>query len=190
MFVACKPNVPDDIGMRIALGLLLVCACSDSSPTILNDAAPDAFDTNRCLIMGDYGALGSLTGTRAMTATATTATMTLDPGPPRDTFFVKLEPNRGVFASGVMPGTYTIGGVDAGFSTCGLCVNIVADIVSGVGPTKFYFADSGSVTLTSTTTPVAGSAQNVHLREVDISSGEFVTNGCEATIASVSFTAN
>ena len=177
--------------MRIALGVLLVaCACSDSAPTILNDAAPDAYDTNRCLITGNYGALGSLTGTRAMTATATTATMTLDPGPPRDTFFIKLEPNRGVFAGGVMPGTYTIGGADAGFSTCGLCVNIVADIVTGTGPTKFYFADSGSVTLTSTTTPVAGSAQNVHLREVDISSGQFVANGCEAKIDSVMFTTN
>jgi hypothetical protein len=177
--------------MRFALALIVLASgCSDSSPTILNDAAPDAFDTNRCLIMGNYGALGSLTGTRAMTATATTATMTLDPGPPRDTFFIKLEPNRGVFTGGVMPGTYTIGGADAGFSTCGLCVNIVADIVSGQGPTKFYFADSGSVTLTSTTTPVSGSAQNVHLREVDISTGQFVTNGCEAKIDSVMFTTN
>src|SRR3954468_1226048 len=68
-------------GMRIILGALTVTciACSDSSPpTVVVDAAPDAFDTSRCLIKGNYGALGSLTGTRAMTATATTATMTLD----------------------------------------------------------------------------------------------------------------
>jgi hypothetical protein len=38
--------------------------------------------------------------------------------------------------------------------------------------------------------PVSGSAQNVHLREVDISSGQFVTNGCESTIESVTFTTN
>lgn len=177
--------------MRIAAAVLVFAsACSESTPTIVNDAGPDAFDTNRCLVLGNYGALGSLTGTRAMTATATTATMELDPGPPRDTFFIKLEPNRGVFAGGVMPGTYTIGGADAGFATCGLCVNIVADIVSGVGPTKFYFADTGSVTLTSTTTPVSGSAQNVHLREVDISTGQFVANGCETMIESVTFTTN
>lgn len=177
--------------MRIALGLLVVAsACSDSAAPIVTDAAPDAFDNARCLITGNYGALGSLTGTRGMTATATTATMTLDPGPPRDTFFVKLEPNRGVFAGGVMPGTYTIAGADAGFSTCGLCVHIIADIVSGVGPTKFYFAESGTVTLTSTTTPVSGSAQNVQLREVDINSGQFVPNGCEGMIDSVSFSTN
>lgn len=176
--------------MRIALILILAGACSDSSAPIVVDAMPDAYDNARCLIMGNYGALGSLTGTRGTTATATTATMTLDPGPPRDTFFVKLEPNRGVFGSGVAPGTYTIAGADAGFSTCGLCVHIIADIVSGVGPTKFYFADTGSVTLTSTTTPVSGSAQNVHLREVDIASGQFVTNGCEAMIDSVTFTTN
>ena len=161
--------------MRIALGVLLVaCACSDSAPTIINDAAPDAFDTNRCLITGNYGALGSLTGTRGMTATATTATMTLDPGPPRDTFFVKLEPNRGVFASGVMPGTYTIGGVDAGFSTCGLCVNIVADIVAGTGPTKFYFAESGMVTLT--TLP---SAERTHICGTPPIGPELVTVTCQ-----------
>lgn len=180
--------------MRIALAFVLVAlaACSDSPSQSIDAPAqmPDAFDTARCLVMGNYGALGSLTGTRAMTATATTATMTLDPGPPRDTFFVKLEPNRGVFSSGVAPGTYTIAGDDAGFTTCGLCVNIVADIVSGAGPTKFYFADAGMVTLTSTTTPVTGSAQNVHFREVDISSGQFVTGGCSSTIESVSFTTN
>jgi hypothetical protein len=180
--------------MRIGIAFLVVlAACSDSPSSSNVDAptvTPDADDSARCLIKGNYGALGSLTGTRGMTATATTATMTLDAGPPRDTFFVKLEPNRGVFSGGVAPGTYTISGVDAGFSTCGLCVHIVADIVSGQGPTKFYFADTGSVTLTSTTTPVSGSAQNVHLREVDISSGQFVANGCTATIDSVTFTTN
>ena len=182
--------------MRIGLALVVVVvltACSDSPSSSTADApgsTPDAYDTVSCLIKGDYGALGSLTGTRAMTTTATTATMTLDAGPPRDTFFVKLEPNRGVFSGGVAPGTYTIAGADAGFSTCGLCVNIVADIVSGAGPTKFYFADSGTVTLTSTTTPVSGSAQNVHFREVDITSGQFVTNGCTASIESVTFTTN
>lgn len=178
--------------MRIAIAVIaLTSACSSDPPQMaVADASPDAFDTARCLVKGNYGALGSLTGTRNMTATATTATMTIDPGPPRDTFFVKLEPNRGVFSTGVKPGTYAISGVDAGFSTCGLCVHIVADIVSGSGPTKFYFAESGSVTLTSTTTPVTGSAQNIVFREVDINSGQFVTNGCSATIDSVSFTTN
>jgi hypothetical protein len=179
--------------MRIGIAVLVtLAACSDSPGSSSADApiTPDADDSARCLIKGNYGALGSITGTRGMTATATTATMTLDVGPPRDTFFVKLEPNRGVFSSGVAPGTYTISGVDAGFSTCGLCVHIVADIVTGQGPTKFYFADTGSVTLTSTTTPVSGSAQNIHLREVDITSGQFVANGCTATIDSVTFTTN
>ena len=177
--------------MRALLFLVALSGCSDP-PSLSIDAStmPDAYDTARCLIAGNYGALGSLTGTRGMTATATTATMTLDAGPPRDTFFIKLEPNRGVFSGGVQPGTYTIAGADAGFSTCGLCVNIVADIVSGSGPSKFYFADMGSVTLTSTTTPVSGSATGVRLREVDIGSGQFVTNGCSAMIDSVSFTTN
>ena len=179
--------------MRTAIAVIaFAAACSSDDPPAMTvaDASPGAFDTASCLIKGNFGALGSLTGTRGMTATATTATMTLDPGPPRDTFFIKLEPNKGVFSTGVKPGTYTISGVDAGFSTCGLCVNIIADIVSGQGPSKFYFAESGSVTLTSTTTPVSGSGQNIVLREVDINSGQFVPNGCRATIDSVMFTTN
>lgn len=178
--------------MRIAVAIVVFAsACSDDPPaTTVADASPDATDTARCLIKGNYGALGSLTGTRSMNAGATTATFTLDPGPPRDTFFIKLEPNKGVFSTGVKPGTYTISGVDAGYSTCGLCIHIIADIVSGQGPSKFYFAESGSVMLTSTTTPVTGSATNLMLREVDINSGQFVTNGCSATIDSVSFTTN
>jgi hypothetical protein len=174
--------------MRIWLGLLTVAACSDSPSSITIDAAPDStgYDTARCLIKGDYGALGAITGT-AGTMAGTTVTSTLDPGPPRDTFFVKMVANKGVFAAGVAPGTYPIAGADANFLNCGLCVHIIADIVSGAGPTKFYFADSGTVTLTSTTAPIAGSAQNLHLRAVDIATGAFLNDGCDATIASVTF---
>ena len=165
---------------------LLLAACSDS-PSSTPDAStamPDAYDSARCLIRGDFGAVGSVTGMPSMGANTLSAT--LEAGPPRDTFFLKLTTGRGVFAGGVAPGSYTISGVDAGYLTCGLCVHIIADIVMGQGPSKFYFADSGSVTITSTN-PIAGSAMNLHLTAVDINSGAKIADGCDAKIASISF---
>jgi hypothetical protein len=165
--------------------LLAVAACGGESSTTPDAPAstPDAFDTATCLIKGDFGAVGSVTGTATMGANTLSAT--LEAGPPRDAFFLKLVAGKGVFTSGLATGTHTIAGADAGYLTCGLCVHIIADIVTGSGPSKFYFADSGTVTLTSTG-PIAGSAQNLHLAEVDINSGQKIP-GCEATIASISF---
>jgi hypothetical protein len=171
--------------MRIAFAVVALAACgSDSGST--PDAMPDAYDSARCLIKGNYGALGSVTGTAGMMG-GTTMTSTLDAGPPRDTFFLKLVTGKGVFAGGLATGTYTIAGVDAQFLNCGLCVHIIADIVTGSGPTKFYFAQSGMVTLTSTSPPIAGSAQDLSLVEVDIGTGAPIAGGCTASIDSVSF---
>ncbi|HEY5923400.1 MAG TPA: hypothetical protein VIV11_17090 [Kofleriaceae bacterium] len=168
------------------LPLLVLAACSDSPSSSVDapGATADAYDAARCLIKGDFGAVGSVTGMPTMGANTLSAT--LDAGPPRDTFFLKLTAGRGVFAAGVAPGTYPISGVDAGYLTCGLCVHVIADIVTGTGPSKFYFADSGTVTLTSTA-PIVGSAMNLHLTAVDINSGQKIADGCDATIASINF---
>jgi hypothetical protein len=169
---------------RLLLSLLLLPACSESGSSSPDASGPDAaYDTARCLIKGHYGAVGSITG-GPMGANGVSAT--LDAGPPRDAFFVKLTAGKGVFTGGLANGTYTISGVDANYNNCGLCVHIIADIVAGSGPSKFYFADAGSVTLTGTG-PVAGSAQNLHLAEVDIGTGMKIPGGCEATIDSIMF---
>jgi hypothetical protein len=178
--------------MKCLLPIVLLAACSDSSSTSTVDAPgamADAYDTAQCLIQGDYGDAGALTGTAGSAQGATTVTVTLDAGPPRDTFFIRMVPGNGAFTGGVAPGTYTISGADADYNTCGLCVHIIADIVSGQGPTKFYFADSGTVTLTATTPPISGSVQNLHFNEIDIGSGAPVSGGCQASMTSASFTA-
>jgi hypothetical protein len=115
-----------------------------------------------------------------------TDTLTLDAGPPRDTFFLKMVTGKGVFAGGIAPGVYTITGDDADYNNCGLCVHIIADIVTGVGPTKFYFANAGSVTLDSTSAPIMGSAANLTFREVDIGSGSPIGT-CASAIGSITF---
>ncbi|MBA3457813.1 MAG: hypothetical protein H0T42_32320 [Deltaproteobacteria bacterium] len=168
----------------IALAASLLAACSDDPDQQLVDASTtDApYDTARCLITGHYGALGAKTG--MPTLGPTTLSVVLDAGPPRDTFFLKLTTGNGVFAGGLANGTYPLAGADLDFNSCGLCVNIIADI-GAMGPTKFYFADAGSVTLTSTQPP-AGSLANVTFKEVT-SGGAPVAGGCVASIASLTF---
>jgi hypothetical protein len=67
-------------------------------------------------------------------------------------------------------------------------VNLVADIVAGQGPTKFYQATAGQVTLTSVTGPYAGSVSNLVFGEVDASGNPVA--GCTSAIASATFTSN
>ena len=169
----------------IALVAVVLAGCGDESQEQLIDASStDApYDTARCLIAGHYGALGTKTG--MATQGPTTSTIVLDGGPPRDSFFLKLNTGKGVFAAGLANGSYTLAGADLDFSNCGLCVNIIADIVSMQGPTKFYFAEAGMVTLTSTSPP-AGTLSNVTFKEVT-SGGAPVAGGCVASITSMTF---
>lgn len=173
--------------MRAAL-LVIFAACSGSSGSPPDVQAPpvDAYDTGRCLIQGAYGDLGQITGSAGSNAGATTVTVVLDPGPPgKDDFFLKLVPGQGAFAGGaVAPGTYTIQGDDAGYTTCGVCAHIIADITS-TGPSKFYFAHSGTITLTSVTPPIHGTASNLEFSEIDINGGAEVPGGCKASITSM-----
>jgi hypothetical protein len=176
--------------------LLIACAlalpagaCGASSPTLL-DAAPtvDADRLTECLIPADYGALGTRTGTQDATHTGTPSiTVVLDPGPPQDVFFLALGAGKGAFAGGLKTGTFTLDGTaDASFKTCGVCTSVLGNIDATSGPSKFYFADAGTVTLT-TTNPVTGSAQNLHLVEIDLGTSMAIPGGCTATLGSITF---
>lgn len=170
--------------MKRVLATLALAACGgDDAMTTIADAAIQIYAAPmNCLVSADYGDLGAKTGT----TTTMGSTFTLDAGPPRDTFFIKMVSGKGAFTGGINPGTYPITADDADYNNCGLCVHIIADIVSGVGPTKFYFANAGSVTFTSTSAPVTGSATNLVFREVDISSGSPV-GSCASRIGSIMF---
>jgi hypothetical protein len=165
-------------------------ACSSKDPTLID--LPDA--ARQCLIPTDYGALGTKAGTPDKT-TANTLTIVLDPGPPKDDLYVMLVAGKGAFAGGALTtGTFPISGVDASFTDCGLCINVLADIVADQGPTKFYYADSGTVTLTQATATTgttasmfAGSAQNLHFVEVNFATSAAIPGGCTSTIASITF---
>lgn len=166
------------------LVLVVLAACGGGSDALPDAPSPDADNSAQCLVPGSYGDLGAKTGMTTMGPS--TLTITLDAGPPRDSFFLKLVAGKGVFAGGLATGTYSIAGVDASFNDCGLCVNVIADIVTGSGPTKFYFATSGSVTLTGTTPP-AGTLSNAHLVEVNIGTGAPASSGCASDIGMLAF---
>ncbi len=166
----------------LLLVLLAACGGGSDSPSDSATAIDAAYDTARCLIAGNYGDLGAKTGTTSQGPT--TMTIVLDAGPPRDSFFLKLNAGKGVFAGGLANGTYPIAGAELATTTCGLCVNIVADI-STMGPTKFYFATGGTVTLTSTSPPV-GSLAGVTFKEVD-AGGNAIPNGCTASMTAMQF---
>ena len=115
--------------LTIACALALVGACSDSAPVLLDAAPlPDADRLTQCLIPADYGALGARTGTQDSTGTGTPSiTVVLDPGPPKDDFFLKLVSGKGAFTGGLAIGTFVIGGADASFAGCGVCTNLLAE---------------------------------------------------------------
>jgi hypothetical protein len=177
--------------MRLWPSLVLaLVACGGGSSDTVDAPAPDSgYDTAKCLIKGLYGDLGTVTGVAGTSTDGSkTITVNLDPGPPgKDDFFLKLTAGKGVFAGGLAPGTFTITGPDGNFLTCGLCTNLIADIKPTTGPTKFYFADSGTVTLSSVAAPFSGSAQNLLFFEIDIMTGNKVPGGCMAKIDAVTF---
>lgn len=166
--------------LLIAIGLA-AAGCSDDPVSRLPDAppAPDAAPEN-CLVDPSY-TLGAIGGIADVVNGANTATFTIDPDPPRDSFFFKL--------TGITPGTYTIDGANADFNACTLCVNIIADIVAMQGPTKFYQAQSGSVTLTAVGPVISGSVANLVFREVSLATGAIVGT-CTTTVASADFMAD
>lgn len=171
--------------MRIVIVLLAACGGGGSGSPADAPVTVDSPPNNpACLVMASYGDLGTKMGTTSLGPS--TATIVLDAGPPRDSFFMKLTTGKGVFAGGLATGTFTIAGAELMSSTCGLCVNILADI-GNTGPGKFFFATGGTVTLTSHTPP-AGTLANVTLHETD-SMGNPVNGGCTTAISAMQFSA-
>ena len=181
---------------RLVAALALAACSSDPAPMLIDAGPIDADPNGPCLIPTRYGGLGARTGTADVTG-PNSITITLAAGPPKDDLFLSFTAGKGAFAGGIKPGTYAIQGDDASFNTCGLCTTVLAHIDAQTGPAKFFFADSGTVTLT-TATPTAqgaasqyiGSAANLELVEITIGAGGAapIVGGCTTAIDAVSFT--
>ncbi len=171
--------------MRVALVFVAACGGGGSDNPVDAKIFLDAPNNNpNCLVMANYGDLGTKTGTT--TLGPTTATIVIDATPPRDSFFLKLVAGKGVFTGGLANGTYTLAGAELMQGNCGVCVNMLADI-GNQGPSKFYFATGGTVTLTATSPP-AGTLANVTLHETDVN-GTALGTGCTTQITAMQFSA-
>ena len=171
----------------LLLSIFSLAACGGGGSDAPVDAPPQQVDADpsaTCLVLANYGDLGAKTGATGP-AGDSSLSVVVDAGPPRDSFFINLKSGQGVFAGGLMTGTFTLSGAELSQSTCGLCISIIADIVAGSGPTKFYFATGGMVTLTSHTPP-EGTISNVTFHEVT-SAGTPTNSGCTSQISALAF---
>jgi hypothetical protein len=95
--------------------------------------------------------------------------------PPADSISIEIYQSA-EFGGPTTPGTYNVDG--ANYSDCGLCVRIYKNISQGgAAPEKEFFADKGSVTITSIGDDgrVTGTFNNLELKEVTIDSNTWVS---------------
>lgn len=110
----------------------------------------------------------------------------------QDVLDIEIYDGYGVFTSGIVPGTYNLTGDDLDYASCGLCVLIIGDQTQSSGDP--YMATSGSITITSIgpTGTFAGTGTNLKFAHVSIAQDNTMTpvnDGCNSSIASVSFSA-
>jgi len=178
----------------LAISTAAACAADDlGSPDVDAAAGDDAPTASGCTVAAELGDLGARDGTpmasgaagsRIVSVSMTVAT----DGNTRDALFVQLKGGKGAFAAGdPVPGTYPITGADADYATCGVCVTIIGDIIAGQGPTQFYFATGGAVTITSASGRLTGSVSNLDLGELDLGTSALVPGGCTSHVGAASF---
>jgi hypothetical protein len=116
----------------------------------------------------------------------------LDSNTPGDYLYIDLYEMFGAFEGGpIATGTFTLTGDDSAYSTCGACVMLGAQVDDAGNVDDWYFARSGILNLTSVTTRLTGSLQNVMLYRVrtdaDGNPSDDATFDCETKITSASF---
>lgn len=109
-----------------------------------------------------------------------------------DELWIDLWAQYGGFGSGdIKTGTYTIDGDEKAFSTCGICVYVAAQVDADNGPSAYYWAQGGVVTLTSVMGKLTGTLTNITLAQVGIDPDGFpldeVEGNCASKIDSASF---
>src|SRR5262245_60089335 len=122
------------------LSALLVTACAGDSDDGGDGSGADGGVTidgagggGTCPVASSLGALGAVTGEAEdinQGGRKITFVHDLVPTYPKDVLQVALIDNLGTFAEGTIEaGTYPITGEETSFLTCGVCVNVIGDIV-------------------------------------------------------------
>jgi hypothetical protein len=117
----------------------------------------------------------------------------LDNNDPGDYLYMDLYAGYGAFSSGdIVPGSYSLVDDDTAYSTCGACVYLGAKVDSTTGDVgNYYFAHSGTLTLTSTTGRLTGALQDAIFyrvpKDADGNPSDESNLDCNSMIKSVTF---
>lgn len=159
------------------------------------DGEPEELDAEvGCLAATTYGApvVADQTATHANPPDVYYVGGNIDGG--GDVFQLQLYAGFGVFASGVVPGTYQITGDEAQFATCGACALVFARFTPDMpldDPDRVYLATSGSVEISSVTPALTGTVRSLVLEHVtiDTNTRSTVVGDCQTTIDQAAFAA-
>ncbi len=106
-----------------------------------------------------------------------------------DALEITLWDSYGAFGDNdVTTGKFSLTGVESNDRTCGLCVRLFGNIDAGM-PLQRYIATGGSITLTSVTGKLVGSASDLTFAEIaeGSTSGDTLPDGCMSTAAKFRF---
>ncbi|MEM9488212.1 MAG: hypothetical protein AAGC55_03650 [Myxococcota bacterium] len=186
----------------LMINALVLTACASTDDDGDGDGTGD--DDGACLAEASYGAVASATMRSAFSFGPTTIEaadevyllVDLNSDQRPDALLLELyQVNGGVFADGIMPGTYEIAGAELQYSDCSVCPRIFTDLdrtVTPAAPTdEGYLATGGTVQLDSISPNLSGSLSGVTFEHVDVDATTFVSSphpdGCISAIDSLEF---
>jgi hypothetical protein len=137
----------------------------------------------------DFGALNTLDGELQSAEGVILLDMPLTDD--ADLLSIQIYEGFGAMSGGIQTGTFTLGGDDLNFETCGLCVLLYANSQAEDGTFQTYMATGGTVTLTSVDGRFTGSVSDLTFEHVTVDEDTFHTtavgDGCVSAITSGSF---
>ena len=142
-------------------------------PAISDAGTMVAFKSQRCNVPGTMG---------------TQKWYRLSAQLPNSADYVQLElwPNTGAYTGAVTTGTFTIGGADAVYDTCGVCGRALGDKAQAAQ--KEYFATSGMVNVSAVGNAgeaLTATLTNISFVEVNPTTKTPIASGCAAALARI-----
>jgi len=146
-----------------------------------------------CIIGAQYGNLGPIDGFTQVDGldSAIWAGDLQVVSPYRGLLSIELYDGYTPFEAGIEPVTnHVLAGDDLNFATCGLCVRLV-ELDENEDATKYYMATAGTVTVTSVSGRITGSATGLTFQEVTIEEDTGISSpvlgGCKSSVTGVQF---
>lgn len=187
-------------GMILTLGLALA-ACSDDGNPPPDDNVDAMVPIEPCPIVGPLGTIAPV-GTIGGLSRGNNAAVPYhvegkgmyteaQPGQLPDWFMIQMWDETATFPGALETGTFTLGGADLQYDTCGMCVMLVGDHTGDAAEeiTNTYMATGGTVTVSAVAPTFTVSLDNVNFQHVLFNGTVSNPNpsGCTASVSSLSF---